>query len=129
MAWVQLVALLALFEYFGFAWAVGRARERYGVRAPATSGNEEFECYFRVQQNTLELLIVFLPLLWIAAYYWNPIWVAAIGAVFVVGRLLYFRGYVREARQRHIGFQLSSVPIVLLALGSAVGVVRALLGI
>ena len=129
MAWVQLVALLALFEYFGFAWAVGRARERYGVRAPATSGNEEFECYFRVQQNTLELLIVFLPLLWIAASYWNPIWIAAIGAVFVIGRLLYFRGYVREASQRHIGFQLSSVPIVLLALGSVIGVARTLLGI
>jgi uncharacterized membrane protein YecN with MAPEG domain len=129
MAWVQLVALLALFEYFGFAWAVGRARELYGIKAPATSGNEQFECYFRVQQNTLELLIVFLPLLWIAASYWNPLWVAAIGAVFLVGRLLYFRGYVSDPRQRHIGFQLSSVPIVLLALGSTVGVVRALLGV
>ena len=129
MAWVQLVALLALFEYFGFAWAVGRARERYGIKAPATSGSAEFECYFRVQQNTLELLIVFLPLLWIAASYWNPIWIAAIGAVFVIGRLLYFRGYVREASQRHIGFQLSSVPIVLLALGSVIGVARALFGI
>ena len=129
MAWVHLVLMLALVEYFAFGQLVGRARSKYQVKAPATAGNPIFERYFRVQQNTLELLIVFLPLLWIAASYWNPIWIAAIGAVFVIGRLLYFRGYVREASQRHIGFQLSSVPIVLLALGSVIGVARTLLGI
>jgi glutathione S-transferase len=128
MAWVQLVTLLALFEYFAFAWAVGSARARYGVKVPAITGHEIFERYFRVQQNTLELLVVFLPVLWIAAFYWNPVWVAAVGAVFVVGRLLYFRGYTREPRRRHFGFLLSSVPTVVLGLASAVGVVRALLG-
>ena len=128
MAWVQLVTLLALVEYFAFASAVGAARVRYGVKAPATSGNENFERYFRVQQNTLELLVVFLPLLWMAAGYWNPLWVAAVGAVFVLGRLVYFRGYVREPRGRHIGFALSIIPVVALALGAAVGIVRALLG-
>jgi uncharacterized membrane protein YecN with MAPEG domain len=126
MAWVQLVTLLALVEYFAFASAVGAARVRYGVKAPATSGNENFERYFRVQQNTLELLVVFLPLLWMAATYWNPPWVAAVGAVFVLGRLVYFRGYVREPRARHLGFMLSIVPVVALALGAAVGIVRAL---
>jgi uncharacterized membrane protein YecN with MAPEG domain len=126
MSWVQLVTLLALVEYFAFASAVGAARVRYGVKAPATSGNENFERYFRVQQNTLELLVVFLPLLWMAATYWNPPWVAAVGAVFVLGRLVYFRGYVREPRARHLGFMLSIVPVVALALGAAVGIVRAL---
>ncbi len=127
MAWVQLVALLALFEYVGFMVAVGNARTRYGIKAPATSGDENFERYFRVQQNTLELLIMFLPSLAIAALYWNPVWVAAIGAVFLVGRLLYFRGYVRDPRQRSLGFTLSSVPVIVLALGGLIGVLRTLL--
>jgi len=126
MAWVQLVELLALFEYLGFGTAVGNARARCGIKAPAISGNEEFERYFRVQQNTLELLIVFLPVLAIAAAYWNPLWVAAIGAVFLVGRLVYFRAYVREPRQRSLGYGLSIVPVILLAIGALIGVVRAL---
>ena len=127
MAWVQLVTLLAVFEFFGFGYAVGAARARYGIKAPATSGNEIFERYFRVQQNTLELLVMFLPATWIAAAYWNPLWVAAIGAVYLVGRLLYLRGYVRDPRRRDVGFALSIVPIAVLALGATVGVVRALL--
>jgi uncharacterized membrane protein YecN with MAPEG domain len=127
MAWIQLVTLLALFEYLGFGMAVGNARVRYGVKAPATTGHAEFERYFRVQQNTLEQLLLFLPVLWIAAAYWDPRLVAAVGAVFLVGRLLYFRGYVREPRQRHIGFMLSIVPSAVLALGACVGVVRALI--
>jgi len=128
MAWVQLVTMLALFEFLGFAMAVAGARERYGVKAPATTGNDQFERYFRVQQNTLEQLLLFLPSLWIAATYWNPLLVAAIGAVFLIGRLLYFRGYVREPRQRHIGFMLSIVPSATLALGATIGIVRALTG-
>ena len=127
MAWVQLVTLLALFEYFVFSYAVGGARARYGVHAPATSGNENFERYFRVQQNTLELLVSFLPALWIAAAYWTPQWVAAIGAVYLVGRLIYFRSYVREPRSRSLGFGLSIVPVVLLLIGASIGAVRALL--
>jgi uncharacterized membrane protein YecN with MAPEG domain len=128
MAWVQLVTMLALFEFLGFAMAVAGARERYGVKAPATTGNDQFERYFRVQQNTLEQLLLFLPSLWIAATYWNPLLVAAVGAVFLIGRLLYFRGYVREPRQRHIGFMLSIVPSATLALGATIGIVRALTG-
>ena len=67
MAWVQLVALLALVECFFFAYAVGKAREKYGVKAPAITGNEIFERYFRVQQNTIEQIVLFLPSLFIAA--------------------------------------------------------------
>lgn len=127
MAWIQLVTLLALAEYFWFAFAVGEARVKYGVKAPATSGNEHFERYFRVQQNTLELLVIFVPALWIAASHWAAGWVAAVGAVFLIGRAVYFRGYVREPRARHVGFILSIVPVSLLLLAGAIGVVRALL--
>jgi len=128
MAWVHLVTLCALIEFFVFAWLVGEAREKYGVKAPAITGNEIFERYFRVQQNTLEMLILFIPALWTAAQYWNPLWVAAIGAVFVVGRAIYCQGYVRDPAQRHIGFLLSSAPVIVLIIGAAIGAVRALIG-
>jgi glutathione S-transferase len=128
MPLIELVTLLALFEYFGFALAVAGARQRFGVKAPATSGHEHFERYFRVQQNTLELLVMFIPSLWIAARYF-PAWlVTAVGAVYLVGRLLYFRGYVAEAGRRHLGFMLSIVPVLSLAGAAAIGAALALFG-
>jgi glutathione S-transferase len=126
MACVNLVTLCALLEYFAFGWLVGRARVTYGVKAPAMSGHEVFDRYFRVQQNTLELLIIFLPALYIAGLYWNPTWMAAIGAVYIIGRLLYLRGYVSDPAARHIGFLLSVAPIVVLVGAGVIGAVRAL---
>ena len=61
MAWVYIVAMLALVEYFFFSIKVGQARGKYGVKAPATTGNEMFERYNRVHQNTLEQLVMFFP--------------------------------------------------------------------
>ena len=124
---MNLVTLGALLEYFVFIYLVGKARENYGVKAPAISGHEIFERYFRVQQNTLELLIAFIPALWIAAQYWNPTWMAAIGAVFLIGRLLYLRGYVSDPKARSLGFLLSAVPILILVGAGVVGAVRVLL--
>jgi uncharacterized MAPEG superfamily protein len=126
MACVNLVTLCALLEYFAFGYLVGWARGQYGVKAPAITGHEVFERYFRVQQNTLELLIVFVPALWIAAQYWNPTWMAAIGAVFLIGRLLYLRGYVSNPKARSLGFGLSALPIFVLIGAGVIGAVRAL---
>ena len=61
MAYVDIVTALALLQFIVFGFKVGRARGRYGVKAPAITGNEIFERHFRVQQNTLEQLMVFLP--------------------------------------------------------------------
>ena len=129
MAWVHLVTLLALVEYLAFIVLVGKARNDYGVKAPATSGHEVFERYFRVQMNTLELLIIFVPALWMAAAYWNPMLVAAIGAVYVAGRLLYLREYVAEPGSRTLGYVLSSAPVIVLLAGAGIGLLRALAGI
>src|SRR5450432_1993957 len=128
MPCVNLVILGALLEYFAFGWLVGKARGQYGVKAPAINGHEVFERYFRVQQNTLELLIAFVPALWIAAQYCNPTWMAAIGAVFIVGRLLYLRGYVSDPKTRSLGFLLSVAPIVVLLGAGVIGAVWALVG-
>jgi uncharacterized MAPEG superfamily protein len=90
------------------------------------SGHEVFDRYFRVHYNTLELLIMFVPALWIAATYWNPLWMAGIGAVYLVGRILYLQGYVRDPKTRSIGFGLSITPIGILVLFALAGVAKAL---
>jgi len=126
MALVHLVLVLALAEFFFFLNAVGSARRRFGVKAPATTGHETFERIFRVQMNTLEQLVIFVPSLLLFAAYVNPAIAAALGALFVIGRALYYRAYVRDPRQRELGFMLSAIPNVALLLGALVGTLLAL---
>ena len=127
MAWVEIVTLLAVIQLLVFGFLVGKARMQYGIKAPATTGNEMFERYFRVQMNTLETLVVFLPALWIAALYWSPPLMAAIGVVYLIGRQLYLAAYVRDPARRSAGYSLSFLPVAVLALAGLVGAVRALL--
>ena len=127
MTYVQLVIVLALLEFFFFGYAVGRARTLYQVPAPAMSGHEVFDRYFRVQMNTLEQLVVFLPSIWLFAHYINAWAAVALGLLFIVGRALYFRGYVQAAESRHAGFVLSAIPNVTLLSGALIGVSRAIL--
>src|ERR1700691_2704546 len=79
MAYVDIVTALALLQFIVFGYKVGKARERHGIKAPAITGNEVFERTFRVQQNTLEQLIVFLPGLYLYTHYFSPILAAALG--------------------------------------------------
>jgi glutathione S-transferase len=127
MAYVHLVVVLALLEFLLFGYAVGRARTRYKVPAPAMSGHEVFDRCFRAQMNTLEQLVVFLPSLWLFAHYINAWAAVALGLLFIVGRALYFRGYVQAAESRHAGFVLSAIPNVTLLIGALIGVSRAIL--
>ena len=127
MAYVQLVIVLALIEFAVFGYAVGQARTRYSVPAPATSGHEAFERCFRAHMNTLEQLVVFLPSIWLFAHYINA-WIAvALGALFIIGRALYFRGYMQSAQTRHAGFMISAIPNVTLLVGALIGVIRAVM--
>lgn len=126
MEGVTVVILLALLQFAVFGMLVGRARGRYGVQAPATTGHEVFERYFRVQQNTLEQLVVFVPAAWLYATYVSPTWATILGVVYLVGRVLYLRGYVADPSKREIGFALSALPVVVLLLGAAWGVIRRL---
>ena len=125
---IDLVALAAILQYLVFGALTGRARGRYGVKAPAVSGHEGFERAYRVQMNTLELLVALLPALYIAGHYWANAAVAALGAVYVVGRVVYARAYVREPATRALGFMLSAVPIVLLWLAGLAGALIGLAG-
>ncbi|MPS36843.1 MAG: MAPEG family protein [Stenotrophomonas sp.] len=121
MHYVELVALLAVVQYLFFGAMVGRARGRYGVKAPAVSGHEGFERAYRVQMNTLELLVALLPALFVAARFWPAAWVAGIGAVYLVGRFIYWRAYVSAPSSRGLGFVLSMLPVTLLVLMGLAG--------
>ncbi|HTC50880.1 MAG TPA: MAPEG family protein [Steroidobacteraceae bacterium] len=126
MLWTALVILAALIEYMVFGFLVGGARARYKVMAPATSGHPDFERTFRVHYNTLEMLVVFVPAIWLFGMYLNPRWGAIVGAVFVVGRALYAIGYIRAAEKREVGAMLSFAALAVLLAGAVFGVVRAL---
>ncbi len=117
MEWVAIVTLLAVLEYLVIMVLVGYSRGKYEIEAPATSGHEVFERYFRVQQNTIEQLVIFVPSLWAFAYFLNPVAAAGIGIVFLIGRLVYLRGYVREPAKRGVGFLVGFVANVVLLLG------------
>jgi uncharacterized MAPEG superfamily protein len=123
---VAIVIALALLEFVVFGMLVGRARGRYGVRAPATSGHEIFERYFRVHYNTMELLVVFVPAAWLFGLYVSPRWGAGIGAVYLVGRVLYLRSYVKDPAKREFGFGMSVLPILVLVTGALWGAATAL---
>ena len=110
MTLVNLVLGLALLEFAVFLMAVARARGTYKVAAPATSGHEVFERYFRVQMNTIEQLIIFVPAIVVFAHYVNPLIAAGLGLIFVIGRWLYFVSYVKDPKKREVGFVLSFVP-------------------
>lgn len=121
MPYVHIVLALALLEFFLFCLAVARARDTYNVPPPATTGHEVFERYFRVQMNTLEQLVIFVPSIILFGAYVSPWIAAALGVVFIVGRALYFKGYVRAAEARHTGFMLSVIPNVTLLVGGLLG--------
>ena len=121
MALVNLIVALALLQFFAFATAVGVARERYNVAAPATTGNEVFERYFRVQMNTLELLVMFVPAIWMFGFYVSANIAAGLGALYIIGRVIYFFSYVKDPKKRSLGFGLSAGPVAVLVIGALVG--------
>ena len=126
MLWIALVILLALLEFMVFGFLVGGARKRYNIPAPATHGHADFERTFRVHYNTLELLVVFIPSIWLFGLYLNPRWGAIIGVVFLIGRALYAVGYIRAAEKREIGATLSFLSVAVLLFGALFGVIRVL---
>lgn len=118
------VTVLTLILFFVITANVGRARVKYKVPVPQTSGDPNFERVFRVQQNTLEQLILFLPSLWLFSLFVSPNWGAGIGGIWVIGRILYAWGYYQEANKRTLGFGINALSLIVLLLGSLVGIIK-----
>jgi glutathione S-transferase len=121
--WIMLVTILALILLFTVTINVGRARIKSGIKPPQMSGDPEFERAVRVHQNTIEQLVLFLPALWIFGTVVNPIYAAILGAVWIIGRILYAWGYYQAAEKRGPGFGVSSLATIVLLLGSVGGIV------
>lgn len=118
---VALVTFAVLVQYMIFAYHVSAARLKHGVAAPATSGHPEFDRVFRVHQNTLEQLIIYIPALWMFAIYVHPLAGAAIGLLFPIGREIYRRSYVAEPSRRAAGATIGGASSVILLIGAAIG--------
>ena len=118
---VAIVTALALIQYFVLGLRVGQARTKFGIEAPAITGHPIFERHFRVHQNTMEQLVIFLPALWLFANYVSATVAAGLGVVFIVGRAMYARAYVADPKKRELGVVLTAVATVILLLGGLIG--------
>ncbi|MEP2827381.1 MAPEG family protein [Parvibaculum sp.] len=115
-----LVTLIALAVYFWMAFKVGKARGSFEIPAPRMDGPDDFLRVLRVQGNTTEVLILFLPALWLFALTIGDTWAAAVGLIFPIGRVVYARGYYAAALKRSTGFTIGLLSIVVLWLGAAI---------
>jgi uncharacterized MAPEG superfamily protein len=122
MAKLELISLLALIEYAVLGLMVGSARAKFGVAAPATTGDPNFERYFRAHQNTLEALVVFLPALWIFAERVSEWGAVILGIGFLLARAEYARGYILSPEGRTLGAQATYAINGVLLIGSVIGV-------
>ncbi|MEP6897187.1 MAG: MAPEG family protein [Rhodanobacter sp.] len=122
-----LVTLLTVLLSLGTVFAVGRAREKYGIKAPAVSGHPIFERAYRVQMNTLENTVMFLPTLWLAANYGFTGWAGIAGLVWLVGRIWYAVAYLGDAGKRGPGYLVSMLGLAALLLMACIGVIRAMM--
>jgi len=121
--YTALVTLLSLLFYFYTTTRVSKARAEFGVKVPAISGNPDFERVFRVQMNTLEWLPIFLPSLWLFAIYISDWIAAAIGLVWIAGRIVYLVGYAQAAAKRGPGFGIQALAAGVLVLGALAAIV------
>jgi glutathione S-transferase len=121
------VTLLAVIFYFWLGFRVGRARVKYGIKAPATTGNPDFERTFRIQMNTLEWMPIFLPAIWLASIYVSDIGAALLGVVWIAGRVLFVRGYTEAVEKREPGFIVQAIAAGLLWLAALIGVLGSML--
>lgn len=124
---IVIVTVLALMQFTIFSLQVGKMRMKHEVKAPATTGNAEFERMFRVHQNTMEQLVIFVPALWLFGYFVDAMWGAGLGIVFIAGRAIYRVAYVKDPTTRSVGFGLGFMTNVVLLLGALIAAVMKLI--
>ena len=125
MVWLHVVTVLVVAQYMGFGILVGWARGRYEVHAPAVTGHPMFERLYRVHMNSLEQMVTLLPAMYLSAQFWSPMWSAAAGVAYIVGRFVYLKAYANDPKSRTLGFVLGYFPIMGLLAATLVGAVMA----
>jgi glutathione S-transferase len=125
--WPAIITLLNLVLLLWVGALVGRARAKYHVLAPATTGDPMFERAFRVQMNTIESTMTFLPAVWLAALYGPARLVAVAGIVWIGARIVYALAYLKDPAKRGPGYGVSALAFAVLLLDAAWGLARSLL--
>lgn len=117
-ALVAIVTLVSLLVYVWMILRIGGARRKAGIDAPAMTGDPELERHLRIQANTVEWLVIYLPSLWLFAIYWFDMAAAALGVVWIFGRILYALGYAADAKKREVGFIIQALATAILLFGA-----------
>ena len=121
---IAIVTILALLQFVWISVQVGGMRGKLKIAAPAISGHPEFERMFRVQQNTMEQLVVFIPALWMFGYFVKPLWGAGLGVVFIIGRFINRAEYLKDPGSRSPGFMITFLPTAVMLIWVLVALVR-----
>ena len=127
MELIAIVTALALLQTFVFAFQVGQARVKHSINAPSTTGSDEFDRAFRVHQNTIEQLVIFVPSLWMFGHYVDAQIGAGVGMVFVIARMIYRSAYRGDPTSRGTGFSIGALSMMILLVGGLIGAVMELL--
>ncbi len=120
---IAVVTVLAVFQVFSFAYLVGKQRAKHGVKAPAITGEAEFERAFRIHQNSVEQMVIFIPALWLFGYYVHALIGAGLGLVFVIARFIYRKSYLNDPTSRTAGFGIGALTMMILLFGGLIGAI------
>jgi glutathione S-transferase len=124
MLYTAAVTLLAVILYIYMGLRVAWARGKYKISAPAMTGHPDFERAVRIQANTMEFMVAFLPVLWLATLYFGGWIPALLGLIWVIGRVIYLVGYSMAAEKRELGFAIQGLATIALLLLAIAGVAQ-----
>jgi len=125
---IAILTVLVIIQVNSFAFLVGKQRTKHGVKAPSITGDAEFERAFRVHQNTVEQMVIFLPALWLFGYYVHALIGAGLGLVFMIARFVYRNAYLNDPSNRSAGFGIGMLATSILALGGLIGAIMSWMG-
>jgi|TARA_B100001059_G_C17708677_1_gene514216 uncharacterized membrane protein YecN with MAPEG domain len=127
MELIAIITVMILIQTLFFGFEVGKARGKYNIKAPAVSGDENFDRHYRIHQNTIEQIIIFIPSLWLFGYFVNNNVAAALGVLFIIGRLVFRNAYLKNPASREIGFMMGFLPMAICLLGTLFFVSKSIL--
>jgi uncharacterized MAPEG superfamily protein len=127
MIYVTIVTCIMLIQLFAFGLKAGMAREKGQVKAPATTGDENYERRNRVHLNTLELIVIAIPSMWIFATHVHAFSAAGLGMIYVIGRIIFSKAYIADPDKRGTGFMISMLPVIIMMFGALVGAIMTMI--